>query len=95
MSTSMSPAVQTQDDLFAGVQHQYMDGIKERLPCVQDADEYLAEKGWQLKSSMGYRDMAEAYARGIPYNIDLSGRKDALVGEDDYTSYIEAYALMQ
>ena len=62
---------------------------------MQDADEYLAEKGWQLKTSMGYKDMAEAYARGMPWNTDLSGRKDAIVAEDDYTSYIEAYALMQ
>ena len=62
---------------------------------MQDADEYLAEKGWQAKGSMGYKDLAEAYARGIPWNSDLSLGKDHMVPEDDYTAYIEAYAVMQ
>lgn len=66
------------------------------MPCVQDADEYLADKGWLLKSTMGYKDMAEAYAKGIPWNTDLSGSKDnAFTAEDDYTCYIEAYASMR
>ena len=70
--------------------------MKGGMPCVQGADEYLGDKGWQLKSTMGYKDLAEAYAKGIPWNADLSGGgKDTFVGEDDYTAYIEAYASMQ
>jgi len=61
---------------------------------VQDANAYLADKGWQLKASMGYKDMAEAYARDIPWNTDLSVGGNAFKA-DDYTSYVEAFAIRQ
>lgn len=58
----------------------------------READGFLEERGWQLKASQGYEEMAKAYARGMPWNTDLS-LNGATFKADDYTTYMEAFAI--
>ena len=63
-------------------------------PGVITPTVYVRDTVCILQVGQNYKEMAEAYAEGRPWNTDLSVNGTTFTA-DDYTKYIEAFAMKQ